>query len=357
MTEAHIYPLQVERKFVYRMWGRQRIAQWLDLPEPHQPNIGETWEVYDENIICNGSLAGQTLAQATQQLSTKLIGTRAFARYGIDFPLLIKFIDANDKLSIQVHPNDEYAHAYESHTGFHGKAEAWYILDAKPDANIIYGLKEAMSREQFAAAIAANNLEWYVQHVPLTNGDIIYTPPGTLHAINDGLLIYEVQQKSDLTYRVYDYGRRDPSTGETRTLHLDKALDLLSYKPPEQQKVVPIPLDVDRERTLMLATLHFVLEHWNLTTERHISPTLATMEIITCIRGAGKMTWEGIDYPFSMGDSIILPASLSKVALLPITQPCEILRAFIPDLYGETIPMLQGRGCTCEQIAQVVFHE
>src|SRR5690242_20392836 len=123
MTTNTLYPLLLERKIVQPIWGGERLAAWLDLPEPRPTQLGETWQVYDTNPILNGPLAGQTLAQATQQLGAQLVGTRTIERYGRDFPLLAKFIDANDKLSIQVHPSDDYAHSHEAATGFHGKTE------------------------------------------------------------------------------------------------------------------------------------------------------------------------------------------------------------------------------------------
>src|SRR5215210_537121 len=151
MTEIALYPLLTERRLVQPIWGGTQLADWLALPEPHPERLGESWQVYDANPILNGPLAGRTLAQVTQQYGAALVGTRTIARYGADFPLLAKFIDAVDRLSIQVHPDDAYAHRHEAATGFHGKTEAWYILSATPGANVIYGLERPSNRNEFVA--------------------------------------------------------------------------------------------------------------------------------------------------------------------------------------------------------------
>src|SRR5687768_13893404 len=130
MSQSRLYPLLTERRIVQPIWGGTRLAEWLDLPEPRPERIGETWQVYDTNPIVNGPLAGRTLAQVTEQYAAELVGTRTVERYGRDFPLLAKFIDAAAPLSIQVHPDDAYAHEHEATTGFHGKTEAWYIIEA-----------------------------------------------------------------------------------------------------------------------------------------------------------------------------------------------------------------------------------
>ena len=129
-----LYPLRLEPKLDYRLWGGQRLAAWLGLPKPWPTDLAESWQVYETNRVCNGVLAGQTLGEVTRQFGTDLVGALSPPHYGSDFPLLAKFIDANDKLSIQVHPDDAYAHTMEGHTGFHGKTEAWYILHAEPGA-------------------------------------------------------------------------------------------------------------------------------------------------------------------------------------------------------------------------------
>lgn len=356
MAVSSLYPLLLERQHIYRLWGGQRIAEWLNLSQQPAPSsIGETWEVYDTNLVRNGALAGQTLAQVTQSRGEQLIGTRPFHRCGADFPLLIKFIDANDKLSLQVHPDDAYAHTYEAASGFHGKTEAWYILEATPHATIIHGLKEPVSREHFAKAVAAGALEQHVHHVAVRAGDTIFTPPGTLHAINAGLLLFEIQQKSDLTYRVYDYGRRDPATGQQRDLHLDKAMEVLRFAPTEHPRAEPLALEPGQSRTLLVACRHFALELLALVEEYPRATTPESLEILTVVEGKAGLTWAGGELTLASGDSAVLPASLGHFNLFPIASPCRTLRTYVPDLERDIAAPLRARGVSDRQMTRVLF--
>lgn len=355
MADSSLYPLLLERQMVYRMWGGQRVAEWLNLPHPTPTSIGETWEVYDTNAVQNGSLAGQTLAQVTRNYGDQLIGTRPLQRYGADFPLLTKFIDANDKLSLQVHPDDSYAHARESASGFHGKTEAWYILGATPGATVIHGLEKPMSRESFAQAVAASELEQHVRYVPVQVGDTIFTPPGTLHAINAGLLLFEIQQKSDLTYRVYDYGRRDPATDQQRELHLDKAMDVLRFAPSPPPRAEPVALEPGRSRALLAACRHFALELFTLVEEYPLATTPASLEILTVVEGQAGITWAGGDLTLSTGNSAVLPATLGHFNLFPTHAPCRVLRVYVPDLEHDIVAPLRAQGLSDSHIAHVLF--
>jgi mannose-6-phosphate isomerase len=189
-----LYPLLTERRLVQPIWGGTQLAAWLNLPEPRPDKLGETWEVYDQNRIINGPLAARSLADASRQYGAALVGTRTVEHYGADFPLLAKFIDAADRLSIQVHPDDAYAHRHEAAAGFHGKTEAWYILSAAPGATVIHGLARPSSRAELAAAIAAGQVDDWLRRLPIKAGDVIFVPAGTLHAIEAGIVLFEIQQ-------------------------------------------------------------------------------------------------------------------------------------------------------------------
>jgi len=355
MIETPLYPLLIERQMVYRMWGGQHIASWLKLPPPHTEKIGETWEVYEGNRIRNGTLEGTSLAEATHHYQERLIGPRVKDAYGANFPLLIKFIDANDKLSIQVHPDDTYAHAHEAATGFYGKTESWYILDARPSAQVIYGVNEPMDREHFTQAIEHGTLEQFVRYLPVQRGDVVFTPPGTLHAINDGLLLFEIQQKSDLTYRVYDYGRHDPSTGELRSLHLDRALDVLRYTPSPQPKSEPIALDANKSRQLLMACQHFALELWQLVADYTMIADGMSMNILTIIEGSAALRWSGGVLDLVMGDSVVVPAQIAHWVLLPRSETFRLLRSYVPDVEQDIRAPLRAQGVDEDRIDRVVF--
>lgn len=355
MSTNALYPLLTERRTVHPIWGGQRLAAWLDLPEPRSTQLGETWQVFDTNPICNGFLTGKTLAEVTQMYGAHLVGTRTMARYGADFPLLAKFIDANDRLSIQVHPNDAYAHTHEAATGFHGKTEAWYILDAAPGADITYGLARTSDRQEFANAIAADNLEPLLHHIPVRAGDVIFVPAGTLHAINAGIVLFEIQQKSDLTYRVYDYGRRDAKTGQPRELHVAKALDVTEFAPAPRSKLTPLTME-PANRVLLVACSYFALERWTLIDQHKLATDPGSFEILTIIAGTGTLDSSGSPIVLNRGDSVVLPAALGDYTIHnshPETA-LQVLRAYVPDLERDLIAPLRAQGYNDERIAEVV---
>lgn len=323
-------PLRTERRLVEPIWGGTRLASWLNLPEPRPARLGETWQVFDANVVVEGPLAGRTLAELAAEHGAALVGERSARRYGADFPLLAKFIDANDRLSIQVHPDDAYAHSREAHTGFHGKTEAWYILDAAPGATVTYGLSRPSSREEFAAAVAAGTVEELMGQLPVAPGDVVFVPAGTLHAINAGIVLFEIQQKSDLTYRVYDYGRRDAKTGQPRELHLEKALEVSSFAPAPGGKVAPLALEPGRD--LLIACEYFALERWAGAAPRGGRTDPGSFEILTLIAGDGELGWAGQRMRLAQGDSVVLPASLGEWALAPSGAELTFLRAYVPDL-------------------------
>lgn len=355
MTETPLYPLLTERRIVQPIWGGTRLATWLNLPEPHPERIGETWQVYDDNKITNGALAGITLAEATQQYGESLIGTRTITRYGKDFPLLAKFLDADQPLSIQVHPNDEYAHTHESTTGFHGKTEAWYILEATPGASVLYGLKAPISKSDFAEAIATDTVEPLFHRLPVQAGDMVFVPAGTIHAIDAGITLFEIQQKSDLTYRVYDYGRRDARTGQLRELHIEKALAVSDLTPAAYQTIPPLHLD--EQRVLLVACPYFALERWTLATPYSATTSSVSLEILTVVGGKGVLQWAEGEIALYEGDSVVLPASLGTYTLVPDGGALELLRVHVPDIAAEYVAPLEAQGMAATQIQETVVSQ
>ena len=339
-------PLRLHPKLDHRLWGGQRLARWLGLPEPLPTDLAEDWLIYARNRIQNGAFAGQTLAEAARALGPSLLGTQSRARYGLDFPQLTKFIDANARLSIQVHPDDAYAHSVEARTGFHGKTEAWYILHAEPDASIINGLRRASNRHEFEAAVQAGELDALVNTMPVQTGDVIYMPAGTLHAINQGILLFEVQQTSDLTYRVYDYQRRGPD-GKLRPLHLQKALDVITFQPPAQEKIPPLVLGPSRD--LLIASPYFALERHRYVELTELSTRPTSFETWTLIQGAAQVAGEIL----TPGQALLLPAQLGDFRIEPDGE-ATLLRTTYPDIQQDYLTPLQRLGYTPDRIAQTV---
>ena len=318
-------PLILERKLVSRLWGGNSLGSWMGLGNvPTQ--LAESWQVYEHNRITEGPFAGSTLAELAQEYGAALLGTRPFARGGTDFPLLAKFIDAADHLSVQVHPDDAYAHTVEAHTGFHGKTEAWYILRATPNAELIHGLAQPSNRQAFADALQNGTVMNLVRRIPTQAGDTVFVPAGTIHAINAGIMLFEIQQKSDLTYRVYDYDRRD-TAGKLRELHIEQALDVANFgaQPPA---TVP-PQQIDDTRTLLIHCEHFTMERWDVRAPLAATTDPGSFEILTLIDGALTLRWPGGTRTLVRGTSVVLPAVLGDYTLAPI-DTAALLRCYVP---------------------------
>lgn len=318
-------PLVLARRLDSRIWGGSTLGPWLDV-QAVPANLAESWQVYEDNQIVSGPFAGQTLADVVREHSVDLVGTRAFERYGAEFPLLAKFIDAADDLSVQVHPDDTYAYSVEAATGFHGKTEAWYILRAEPGAEIIHGFRQPCTRAEYAAAIQNGTLDSLLRRVPVSAGDTIFVPAGTIHAINAGILLFEIQQKSDLTYRVFDYNRHDDQ-GNLRELHVDKALDVTNYDVPPAHKVTPQRLDAEHE--LLVQCPYFAMERWVLEQPRELATDPASFEIWTAIEGTARLSYAGGSTEIRRGESIVLPATLGSYTMQPL-EHVTLLRCFMP---------------------------
>ena len=235
-----LHPLRLKASLHETIWGGRRLERdgWKQLP-PGNITIGESWETEITTVAQNEPYQGRTLESLVEELGSRLLGERVIALFGHRFPLLAKFLDANAKLSVQVHPDDTYARLHEQ--GKLGKTEFWYILDAAPGSSIIHGFKAATSREEVQQAIQDVTLEKLLNEVSVSAGDIIFVPAGTVHAIGEGVLLYELQEYSDLTYRMYDYGRLT-TTGTRRELHVERSLDVSHFDCSPHIKVQPLLL-------------------------------------------------------------------------------------------------------------------
>jgi mannose-6-phosphate isomerase len=327
MTEP--YPLLLQRRMSRRLWGGSRLAGYLGITDSQDGEpYGEAWQVFSENKILNGELAGRTLAETAARMGAPLLGTASLERYGTKVPLLAKFIDAAQPLSIQVHPDDEYALGREAASGHLGKAEAWYVLETLPGAEIIWGFREDMTREQVRVAVRAGELENYVNHIPVAPGDVIYNPEGTVHAIGAGLFLFEIQQASDLTYRLYDYARRG-ADGKERELHLDKALEVANLRAGSWAKVVPLELEAGRR--LLVESRHFAMEALTPSAlaggaRLKLATSPASLELLTVTRGSVKLRTRSAELTLRTGNSAVLPAVLGDYLL---EGEAEILRCYL----------------------------
>ena len=225
-----LYPLKFTPIFKYRIWGGSKLKTALN-KEYTEANIGESWEISDvsgdETRVENGFLKGKTLKEITRQFKGDFVGENVYQNFGEDFPLLIKFIDAETPLSIQVHPSNEIAK--ERHDSF-GKNEMWYVMQADENAELIVGFDEEINKESYKKHLDNNTILNVMHHEYVSEGDTFYIPTGRVHAIGAGVLLAEIQQTSDITYRIYDYDRVDAKTGEKRELHNELAIDVIDFK-------------------------------------------------------------------------------------------------------------------------------
>ena len=291
-----------------RIWGGQRISENLGLQAPEP--IGELWLAYDQNPVKTGYFAGAPLAEVLPQLGASFIGKIPYERFGLELPLLIKFLDTAQWLSVQVHPDDAYAHRAEAHTGFHGKTEAWYILEG--EGEIIYGLAQPATRQALASAIQQGALEGYLQREWVIPEQVVYVPAGTIHALGPGLLLYEVQQRSDLTYRLYDYGR-------PRELHLEKGLEVARLEPSPLPSPRPLPA---HHKEILLASEAFVLERYALQGRLSLKAPEHSFLLLTLTLGGA----EWLEGSLGWGDTLLIGAGES----VELSGKAQFLGAFVP---------------------------
>ena len=255
MSDDSLYPYILQPKLAQAIWGGDDLVKDFGKDGDPHLKIGESWECWDENRVTNGSLAGQTVAQLRASLGSKLLAAIDPARI---FPILTKIIDACDSLSVQVHPGDAYAQRVEHQPN--GKTECWYVLRAEPDAQLVIGWTRDTTREEYERRVADGSLGEILRHVPIKAGDAFYIPAGMLHAIGAGIVIFETQQASDLTYRIFDWNRLGPD-GKARPLHVQKAADVLNYEAGTSNALSELAYAYEGfQRTALVADSHFVVE-------------------------------------------------------------------------------------------------
>jgi len=246
---SSLYPMLIRPRYVERIWGGGDLAAKLGKPAPRDKNIGESWEMYDENTVANGVYAGKTIAELRGIMGKDLMG---HVPAGRTFPLLTKLIDAREALSVQVHPDDALARKLEGQPN--GKTECWYVIAAKPGAELTYGFARDSSPDEYAALVKDGKLDEVLRQLPVTVGDVVYIPAGTVHAIGAGIIVYELQQTSDITYRIYDWNRKD-AQGKPRELHVAKASQTLDYHRWTRDAIAP--LHTADNRAMIIAGPYF----------------------------------------------------------------------------------------------------
>lgn len=325
-----LYPLTFETIYKDKIWGGQKINTILGKDFSPLPNCGETWEVSDVegnvSVVKEGSLQGKTLRELVEQYKDELVGKHVYDQYGNRFPLLIKFIDANDDLSIQVHPDD--ALAAKRNSGF-GKTEMWYIMQADEGAKLNSGFNREVTKEEYVQAVADNTIQDILNIEPAQPGDVFFLPAGRVHYIGKGLLLAEIQQTSDTTYRIYDFDRVDATTGQKRELHTDLAVDAIDYQHYDHYKT-------QYEKKLnesvnAVTSNYFVTNVLNFEQEvEHDYSHIDSFVILICV--GGSLTIEaagGYSVPLKMGQCALIPASVNNVTLVP-DGSMTVLETYVP---------------------------
>lgn len=306
------YPIKFEPVYKQILWGGKNIEKHFKRKVPYE-KVAESWELCCRDdgmgIAANGAFKGRSLSEIIQDNSASILGDRVAEKYRGFFPLLIKTIDANDRLSVQVHPDDDYA---KKHGESNGKNEIWYIIDCKPDAKLIYGLKPDITKEKFLKAIEDKKIGSTLNEVSVKPGDTIFIPAGTVHAILDGILISEIQQNSNTTYRIYDWDRVDKN-GKGRELHLNQALDVINFgfKPKISTPVVLEKNDRYLHRRISLSD-YFTIDEIVLETEFESCTDKNSLAVISNVQGSGEIEYDGGKVQINLGDTVLLPAYLGK---------------------------------------------
>jgi len=310
---ATLYPFKFKTIYKDKIWGGEKIRDILKKDFAPLPNCGETWEISgvksDVSVVENGDLAGQSLAALLESYQQELVGKRVYERFGNEFPLLVKFIDANDDLSIQVHPDDELAR--ERHNSF-GKTEMWYIIQADEGSSLITGFNQPLNQDIYLEKFNSGQLNDILNKEEAKAGDVFFLPAGRVHTIGKGLLIAEIQQTSDITYRIYDFDRVDDK-GNKRELHTEEALAAIDYNFHEEYK--SLYQEKQNEAVEVVSCPYFTTHILDYTENVTRDYSIDSFVIHVCVAGSYTLEYAGQQLDVKMGDSILIPATIKEVTL------------------------------------------
>lgn len=306
-----IYPLQFKPILKERIWGGEKLKTVLNKPIISD-RTGESWEIStidgDVSIVSNGTLAGKSLLDLIDSSPEEILGSEVYKRFGKQFPLLFKYLDALEDLSIQVHPNDELAK--KRHNSF-GKTEMWYIMQADENARIIVGFKEKSDANEYLENLKNKTLLSILDDVKVKAGDVFFLETGTVHAIGAGLVVAEIQQTSDITYRLYDFDRVD-AAGNQRELHVDLALDAINYNKVDTHKKYNTELN---QSNTVVDCPYFTTNFIPLEGKISIHKTGNSFTVFMCVEGSFEMECGDIKFQYTKGDTILIPAALKTFIL------------------------------------------
>jgi len=323
---TELYPFKFNPVLKDKIWGGDKLQKFFN-KQSSTDKLGESWELSDvsgdESIVSNGEFKGKTLHELIKKYQHAILGKKVYEKYNEAFPLLFKLIDANDNLSIQVHPGDEMAKI--RHNSF-GKTEMWYVVDAEPGASLIIGFTNDCSKQEYIEALNQGVVESLLQKVPVSKGDVFFIPAGLVHAIGQGVVIAEIQQSSDITYRIYDYERKDEN-GNERELHVDQALDVINFSASQEPKtkynlkentVCPL-VSCDYFKTNKIEFTHSLDCDYSQKDSFVVYMCLSGNFYVECTDSIVHVT---------KGETVLIPAHIDRVKLIP-EEKSELLEVYI----------------------------
>ncbi len=323
-----LYPLKFFPIYHDKVWGGNRLKTVLSKDFGSLPNCGESWEISavegKVSIVCNGYLANNSLQELIEIYMGDLVGDKNFEKFGIEFPLLLKFIDARQDLSIQVHPNDELSR--ERH-GAYGKTEMWYVIAAEKGARINSGFNQEIDRQKYLDYLEKGRLTELLCYEETFPGDVFFIPAGRVHAIGNGVLLAEIQQTSDVTYRIFDYNRKDDK-GNLRELHTDLALDAIDFSYQEEYKT---KYEVEKNKSSELVSNKYFTSNI-LEFDREIEKDYHLLDsfiIYMNLDGRFEVEYEGGTEQVEKGETVLIPASLEKFRLKPLSEKVKTIEVYI----------------------------
>ena len=328
-----LYPFKFRAQLFHKIWGGHSIEKWYDYVPADYENVGEAWVMSDvekyPTEVSNGAHAGDSLQDLLEVYMDELVGEKVYDVFGNHFPLLLKFIDATDDLSIQVHPDDDYALENEKSLG---KTEMWYVLPSKGDAAIYLGWNQQMNVSLIHAAIADGTLSEYLREYKVHEGDVAYIPAGTVHAMRRNTIVAEIQENSDITYRLYDYNRIG-NDGKKRPLKLDKALQVMDFNPDNEASYAPTMPRIDGVVKLK-KTPYFTANLLSPTrpVQRDYAP-LDSFVAYMCVEGQCEVTaldceTEDKSVSMRMGEAVLIPATLNDILITPQGH-CKLIEIYV----------------------------
>lgn len=322
-----LYPLKFKPIFKDKIWGGRKIKEQLGVDYGSLPNCGEMWLLSglweEQSVVTNGDFAGDEINDLVETFMGDLVGEDVFDKYGEQFPLLIKVIDANNWLSVQVHPDDELAEKRELGNG---KTEMWYVMQADPGAELVSGFNCEMNRMKYIRVMKDNAIESVLNHEPVAKGDVFYIPAGRVHALGPGIMVAEIQQTSDVTYRIYDWDRIDLA-GMRRELHIPQSLDAIDFDPVENYKT---PYASQQNKTVQLIdSPYFTTSMLQLQGEMAKDYSeLDSFVLLMPVEGKISLEWENGSVFVSIGEVVLIPNVIDKV-IIKAQDLSKILEVYI----------------------------